>query len=215
MLALFLILTSPADLSPQAAASDHALRFNGSTTKATGVSFVGQEGSQTMEAWVMPSSNNSNGTVFFTRNDADNQGWLVELENGRATLWVADGVNDHKVQNTNVVMQGTVWYHVATTYEATTHLGRVYVNGNQGAAVNLGPISTCGNCLPFRMGGFASFPFFGGTIDEVRVSSGLRYTASFTPPTPRSPQTQRPCCSTTWTRARGRSRRMPPATTTR
>jgi hypothetical protein len=181
MLALAVILTSSRGLAPQTTASNHALRFNGTTTKATGTSFVGQEGSQTMEAWIMPLSNGSNGTVFFTRNDADNQGWLIELENGQATLWVADGVNDHKVQNTNVSMMGSTWYHVAATYDAATHIGRVYVNGNQSSAVNLGPISTCGNCLPFRMGGFSSFPFFNGDVDEIRVSSGARYTSSFTP----------------------------------
>lgn len=182
VMALAIIVASSGEISPQVAAPNRALRFNGSTTKATGMAFIGQEGSQTMEAWIMPTSNNSFGTVFFTRNDADNQGWLVELENGRATLWVADGVNDHKVQNTNVTMLGGSWYHVAATYDASTHLGRVYVNGNQGSAVDLGPISTCNNCLPFRMGGFASFPFFNGTIDEIRVSSGIRYTSNFVLP---------------------------------
>lgn len=166
-----------------AASAGQALSFNGSTTRATGVAFAGQEGSQTMEAWIKPATNNSYGTVFFTRNDADNQGWLIELENGQATLWVADGVTDHSIKNTNITMQGGVWYHVAATYDAGTRQGRVYVNGNQGAVANLGPISTCGNCLPLRMGGFATFPFFGGVVDELRISSGIRYTAAFTPPT--------------------------------
>jgi hypothetical protein len=163
--------------------TNQALSFNGSTTRATGVAFAGQEGSQTVEAWIRPATNNAYGCVFFTRNDADNQGWLIEMENGQATLWVADGVTDHSIKNTNVTMQGGTWYHVAATYDATTHEGRIYVNGNQGASANLGPISTCDNCLPLRMGGFASFPFFGGMVDEVRVSSGIRYTAAFTPPT--------------------------------
>lgn len=87
------------------------------------------------------------------------------------------------VKNTNVTLAANTWYHVAATYDAATRLGRVYVNGNQGGLGGSGFVSTCGNCLPLRMGGYAAYPYFGGDLDEVRVSSGLRYTASFSPPT--------------------------------
>jgi len=74
-------------------------------------------------------------------------------------------------------LQAGQWYHVAATCQSGAV--RAFVNGLGAAATNVGTLSQG----PFlRMGGLAGYPFFGGALDEVRLSNVVRYTANFSVP---------------------------------
>jgi hypothetical protein len=77
----------------------------------------------------------------------------------------------------STILQPGQWYHVAATYGSGS--ARTFVNGAGSTATSVGTL-TQGPWLNF--GGIAGYPFFAGVIDEVRISSVVRYTASFTPP---------------------------------
>jgi hypothetical protein len=65
---------------------------------------------------------------------------------------------------------------VAATYENDTL--RVFVDGVASTATSVGTL-TQGPWL--RIGGLPGYPFFDGAIDEVRISSVVRYTSDFVP----------------------------------
>jgi len=78
------------------------------------------------------------------------------------------------------------WLHVAVTYDSTTGQKRIYINGVSKSAsfnqkITYGTVPTTDaviggtslNPTPFTLGFY---------LDEVRVSSGVRYTGNFTPP---------------------------------
>ncbi|HET9221878.1 MAG TPA: LamG-like jellyroll fold domain-containing protein, partial [Roseiflexaceae bacterium] len=156
-----------------------ALAFDGADDQARGSQIAGTTGTQTIEAWIRPSTNNQNSIVLLTSDD--NAGWSLELENGRVTWWVAPSSGQWVVaRNSNVTLAAGTWYHVAVTYSGGT--ARVYVNGNAGSATAVGAI-TQGPW--FRLGGLAAYSFFSGQIDEVRLSKSVRYSGAFTPPATR------------------------------
>ncbi|MCL4870258.1 MAG: hypothetical protein KJ063_14935, partial [Anaerolineae bacterium] len=158
--------------------SQNALQFDGANDEVRGPQIPGTNGTQTIELWLRPLSNNQTSIVALTTNDVI--GWSLELNNGLVTLWAADTAGTWRfARNSNVSLVSGNWYHVAATYNASNQTAVVYVNGNQGAAANIGVIS---QGPWFRLGGLAGYNFFNGQLDEIRLSNNLRYTSSFTPP---------------------------------
>jgi hypothetical protein len=169
--------SSTATASATPGGANTALDFDGANDVARGPQIAGSTGTQTIEAWVRPDTNNQNALVVFHSDNTT--GWSLELNNGQATFWVANPNGTWRfARNTNVTLTANTWYHIAATYSAGT--ARVYVNGNQGASASVGTISQ-GPML--RLGGISGFPFFNGQIDEVRISDVVRYSSAFTRPT--------------------------------
>lgn len=130
----------------------------------------------TAEAWVRPSSANQTSIVIVTGDGS--RGWSLELNDGRATLWVANSAGAWSfARNDSVVLQANQWYHVAATYDSGN--ARVFVNGIAGTSSSVGMVS---HMPVLRLGGITGYGFFAGQIDDVRISRIVRYAGSFTPP---------------------------------
>ncbi len=160
--------------SPTAGANG-ALVFDGVDDEAGNTAFS-MSGGFTVEAWVRPSSGNQTSIVIVTGDGS--RGWSLELNDGRATLWVADNAGAWSfVRNDRVALQSSQWYHIAATYENGS--GRVFVNGVAGSTASVGTVS---HMPALRLGGSSGYGFFAGQIDDVRISRIVRYTGDFMPP---------------------------------
>ena len=166
--------TATSTPSPTASANG-ALAFDGVDDEAGNTAFS-MSGGFTVEAWVRPSSGNQNSIVIVTGDGS--RGWSLELNDGRATLWVANNAGAWSfVRNDSVVLQANQWYHIAATYENGN--ARVFVNGVAGSTASVGTVS---HMPALRLGGLSGYGFFAGQIDDVRISRIVRYTGDFMPP---------------------------------
>ncbi|WP_374711143.1 LamG domain-containing protein [Roseiflexus sp.] len=157
------------------AGANGALTFDGIDDEASNAAFS-MNGRFTAEAWVRPSSANQSSIVIVTGDGS--RGWSLELNDGRATLWVANSAGVWSfVRNDSVVLQANQWYHVAATYDNGT--ARVFVNGVAGTSGSVGTVS---HMPVVRLGGMTGYGSFAGQIDDVRISRIARYTGNFTPP---------------------------------
>jgi hypothetical protein len=154
--------------------ANYALSFDGSNDIVRAAQVPGT-GPLTIEAWVRPDDNNANGLLVIGADDYN--GWSLELNGGLLTLWLSTNQGWQYSQNI-VRLQPGQWYHVAATYE--NGAARTFVNGTGSALTNAGAL-TQGPLV--RIGGFGGYPFFDGTVDEVRISNVVRYTSNFAPPT--------------------------------
>jgi hypothetical protein len=160
-----------------------SLHFN-TNDEVRGAIYPNSNRTQTIEFWVKPAQENANGIIFHTRDQDDRDGWIVELRDGKAELWVDDGVTDRSLQNTAVSLRAGQWYHIAATYNASTNLATVYVNGTPSNTANLGDMSPGFQLRmgTFGSGGFTVYNSFVGELEEMRISNIIRYSGAFTPP---------------------------------
>src|SRR3989442_5825073 len=71
------------------------------------------------------------------------------------------------------------WHHLATSWDASTRTLRAFTDGVLGETkITSGPIVM--GATPLTLGEVAS-AFGQATLDEVRISSTVRYTGNFTP----------------------------------
>jgi hypothetical protein len=159
------------------AAPGYALQLDGVDDEARGGTIAGTGGRQTVEVWVRPARI---GFSLILANSDDVTGWLLEMDqNGYVKFWAADaGGVWRAATHFGVPLRADVWQHVAATYDGAR--AQVYVDGVPGGEHDLG---TIGQGPFFRIGGLRPYPFYAGQLDEVRISSGLRYSGNFTPPT--------------------------------
>lgn len=152
-------------------------------------------GALTVEAWVYPEYVAARNAVLVSRWDGSDISWELYYDrDGRAFFYVRDPDNTSYVQvnsETEIVRTGD-WFHVAGVLDPTAHQLRLYVNGvlraSRGYAAS-GPRTGAARI------GINGEPLGNGavdlgacTIDEVRVSSAVRYIGtSYTVPTGRFP----------------------------
>lgn len=163
------------------AAAPAALQFNGTNAYVQ----VGDSASLriptnlTVEAWIRPTAVSGHRHIV----GKGNYELAIEPLNGgfKALFEFAAGGNWRSVVSGQFALNQ--WYHVAGSYDGATM--RLFVNGAQVATTaTSGNIDTTAN--PLYIGTVdLSGDYFAGTIDEVRVSSVVRYTGNFTvSPTP-------------------------------
>jgi hypothetical protein len=130
----------------------------------------------TVEAWVQAATANSNAIMVAEADDSN--GWALELDANRPILWISTNAGWQGVLHPTALTAGQ-WAHVAAVYD--NGAVRIFVNGvsNTPATVGATLRITTAN---LRLGGLAGYPFFAGALDDVRISSSVRYTANFTPP---------------------------------
>jgi len=174
-------------------------------------------GSFTVEFWLKAAKTNNLGTVttgndgWITGNiilDRDVYGagdygdWGIALGDGQIAFGVNNGTAGQTIVGTTVVAD-LVWHHIAVTRNATSGQLRLFVDGVLDAEGS-GPLGDLSyrdgratawpNSDPFLVLGAekhdagAAYPSYNGWLDELRVSTVVRYTNSFTPPaTPFAP----------------------------
>jgi hypothetical protein len=146
-----------------------------------------------------------NGNIIFDR-DRFNQSrkFGISVAGGRIVFGVS-GSSDFTVCSSTGVLNNT-WRHVAVQRNQATGQLSIYIDG-QLSGSGTGPTGDisypddglpCGNCCgggncnqsdPFIVLGAekhdagAAYPAYNGLLDELRISTTLRYTANFTPPT--------------------------------
>ena len=139
----------------------------------------------TLEAWVRPSAAGLTGAqniVGRWGTLGTSGSYALYLADGRPSLGIScDGMDFHPLMDT-ATLRADRWSHVAATFDAGA--ARVFVDGvsvgeSTFPCVDPNPLTT----TPFQiayddpMGGD---PFL-GQLDEVRLSSGVRYSADFEP----------------------------------
>ncbi len=121
----------------------------------------------------------------------------VSLGAGRVAFGVAVGATASTIVGTTAIDDGA-WHHVAVTRRATTGELAVYVDGVRDAYAPSGPVGD----VSYRVGRTTSYPAsdpylvigaekhdagalypsFRGWLDEIRISSSVRYAATFARP---------------------------------
>jgi len=150
-----------------------ALSFDG-TNDFVSANAVTGSGPFTVEGWLRPNASNADGIIVASGSDA---GWSLELNGGRLSLWIATTSGWQVVQHATALTGGQ-WYHVAGAYANGN--AQTFVNGSPSGVVNMGS-RTADTTL--QLGGISNYAYFNGALDEVRISSIARYSASFSAPT--------------------------------
>jgi hypothetical protein len=146
------------------------------------------------DAWI-------NGNILMDRDvfgGGDYGDYGVALYGGRIAFGAATPNGSDTICSTASVAN-SVWHHVALTRRFSDGQMRIFVDGQIQAAVGSGPSGNASyrdgratsypNSDPFIVFGAekhdagAAYPSYSGWLDEVRLSTAIRYTASFTPPT--------------------------------
>ncbi len=171
---------------------------------------VGQD--FTLEFWLkaQPGANTSalcteggvnwiNGNIILDRDiygDGDYGDYGVSLAGGRIAFGVARGASAHTICGTSNIADG-VWHHVALTRSSSSGQMRIYVDGelqrqDTGPTGDIsyrdGRATSYPNSDPFLVIGAEKhdagpeYPSFNGWLDELRISSTVRYSANFAPP---------------------------------
>ena len=155
-----------------------ALSFDGTNDLASRAAIPGTASAQTIELWVRPATNAQNSILIASADDV--VGWSLELNGGQVTWWVSNTAGQWAfARHTGVTLAANTWYHVAVTYSAGS--ARIFVDGTPNTAAT--SVGTLTQGPQFRIGGLTGYPFFNGQLDEVRLSTVVRYSAAFTRPT--------------------------------
>jgi hypothetical protein len=155
--------------------SNFALAFAGND-QLRGNAVPGLTGSQTVEFWVRPDTTGQDAVLVAT---GDSNGWSLELNGGRPTWWMLNAANSWQSVQHPTALAANTWSHVALSYNATNGSAQLFVNGAPGPQTTVGAL-TIGPSL--FVGGLNPYGFLAGQIDELRFSSGVRYSTTFTPP---------------------------------
>jgi hypothetical protein len=150
-------------------------------------------GNFTIEMWVYPVAGNTGiRGLFGKRIAASNAPVIAYVESsGALTVLAANTAASGGNWNLSITSSATIsvgqWSHIAIVRNGTTLTA--YVNGvSAGSSNGLSSTAVLQNSSAFAIGATItdpSFtPYFGGYIDEFRVSKGIaRYTDAFTPST--------------------------------
>jgi hypothetical protein len=188
----FLLVVAAESVPVEAAPACPVLALNGSTGHAVGTDTIYPTGSAlasfTVEAWVNPTFMPSGNQIgFIASDDAYSLGYRLHPSGTMQMVFSVWGPG-----NTNVTFLESgyggfwiqQWNHVAAVFDANTRQARVFVNGVAGPArtVDLDTFGIYSDT--FTVGALSSAgPFLvNGYIDDLRVSTVARYSATFVPP---------------------------------
>jgi hypothetical protein len=149
------------------------LYFDGMNDLLSGPAVKGAVGATfTVDVWFSPSSSIES-AVLAAQSDSKT-GWSFELNGGKATFWYSDSAGQWKSIKNKQSIKAGIWHHAAFVND----LGnlRVFVDGVSSDAVKVGSIVTGEN---LNVGGLEGYPFYKGSIGEVRVSNIARYRDNF------------------------------------
>jgi hypothetical protein len=146
----------------------------------------------TIEAWVRPNMSSSNDVNIVGRwgsISSGNGSYMLYLSNGQLSFaFTCDGRTVRQLVAGNVIIPLNIWTHVAGTFDSAQNRLTLFANGFQVAQQ---PMSAIPCDHPYRPDGGVPFTVgyhdvdggdsMQGYVDEVRLSSVLRYTGPYAP----------------------------------
>ncbi len=146
-------------------------------------------GSFTIEAWVKRGTLGVLQSIIAKDEGSAKRNYLALLNtNGTIEFsWRDIGGQTRKATSTAAITDN-VWHHVACVYDAAAAQSRVFVDGVQSVSASTagtpytGPEPVRFGARGSSSGGGAISDPLSGDIDLVRITNGVRYTGSFTPP---------------------------------
>lgn len=153
------------------ASGKYGSSLNGGTGQVADV-YVGLT-ALTLEAWVKTTASGSIQVICGTGSNP----WIGMTADGKArATW---GMSDINIITTTTINDG-VWHHIAFCIATTTTGATLYVDGVLAGSA-AGTSSTQGGTFGVRFfGGVGGFGW-GGEVDEIALSSVVKYTGTFTP----------------------------------
>jgi|GEM_PF-3084303 len=137
----------------------------------------------TVEAWIYTTSLASTATILRMGTGSDERYGLRVLSNGGLDFQQNDGTTFRTALSNTGLISTNTWYHVAATRQADGVTINFYVNGiAAGSGVLAGAPTSSGTPIFCLGSSNCSGALFPGFIDEVRLSSNVRYSSNFTPP---------------------------------
>ena len=136
----------------------------------------------TIEAWIKPGTLASRRGIFSTRSSNSAGSWQIEMGNdsdGNADGGIAlTGPNTYIADTAGGLLSVNTWTHVVVTKNGSGDTAAIYLNGNPVTLAHHTSFSTLDNTASKFIGeGTTGGQFFQGSIDEVRLSSGVRSAA--------------------------------------
>jgi len=145
-------------------------------------------GDFTIEAWVLWDGTNSSFPRILDIGN-DNTQWIVltaaiPFGSGGPRFMIRETAGDQLV-DAAAPLTPNVWNHIAVTLDAATNTISMYINGvlsatTTGFTYRLSDLGVTANNWLGRSE-FAGDPFYGGNIEELRISDIVRYTSNFNP----------------------------------
>ncbi len=149
------------------------LYFDGVNDFLSGPAVKGAIGSTfTVDVWFNPSSSIQS-AVLAAQSDSKT-GWSFELNGGKATLWFSDSSDQWKSVKNKQTIKAGLWHHAAFVNDSGNL--RVFVDGVSSDVVKVGSIVS-GQSL--NIGGLDGYPFYKGSLGEIRISTSARYKDNF------------------------------------
>lgn len=184
-----LLATEEPKSTPPPGSGGYSLSSDGTTAYAQIPSSTSLNitGALTVEAWVKYNANGAYQEVVAKEcyGTTGCGGYALQISSTGKLRFITyqGGTSYVAVVGATIVSTG-VWHHVAGVFDGTS-TRRVYLDGVQdGTATSTGsaPASGTADLKIARLSSSAQY-YFNGLIDEVRVSNGALYSATFTPQT--------------------------------
>jgi glucose/arabinose dehydrogenase len=164
--------TYTANYAPASAANQALLFDGGDVASCSPASYP--RGALTVEGWARPATGTEESVIIMQ--NSGSAGWSLELNNGLPTFWVVDGGGTWRSVQGSTALAASTWAHLAATYDGST--ATLFVNGQIVASGNVGSLAPATQVF---IGSTGAGYWYSGQIDDLRVSTTVRYTSPFTP----------------------------------
>jgi hypothetical protein len=168
------------------------LHFDGSNdyVQVADANDLRQTGSFTIEAWVRRSQLNEAQTVISKDEGSSKRNYLLLiLSNGSVEFTWRDPVaGSTRRATTSSRITDNEWHHLAGVFDQANGRNYIYLDGTEAASSNVsgtpytGPEPVRFGARGSSGGGGSLSDLLTGDIDLVRITTGVRYSAAFTPP---------------------------------
>lgn len=165
--------TSPNPITGQI---NGAQDYNGSSSfnTANDSNSLDITGAITMSAWVKADTLGGAGaynTIAVKETTLNNANYFLQATNSRISFgWYSGGYIENL---SNGALSTGTWYHIAATFEESTDIVRIYINGNLDT-ISAQSTTLAANVQSLYMGKSLAGEYWDGIIDEVRLSSNIR-----------------------------------------
>src|SRR5262245_25607281 len=166
--------------------SQHSLSLNGTSDymSVPNSASLSISGPITVEAWIKVNSINGNYQDILCKESygqaGTGGGYEFEITNtGKVRLDLYQSHNQYTTVIGSTTVSTGAWHHVAGVFDGSQM--RVYLDGVQDGSLATGNGPATGTSALYIGKSTYTTYYFGGLIDEVRVSAAALYSANFTP----------------------------------